>query len=124
APPVSAVLPDQAPDQLAPSSRTLLDLRKREWLLETLERQRALSERGATIERRAGLSSDEFLDRYYAANRPVILTGEMSDWPALEKWTPDYLKQVVGSKMIEFQGDRSTSERFEIHKDAHRRQMP
>ena len=123
-PPMPARPPAQAPAQDASQSQTLLDLRKREWLLETLERQRALSECGATIERRAGLSSDEFLDRYYAANRPVILTGEMSGWPALAKWTPDYLKQTVGSKMIEFQGDRSTSERFEIHKDAHRREMP
>jgi hypothetical protein len=122
-PPVkTANPPDPAPN--APPSRMLLDLRKREWLLETLERQRALSARDAPIERRAGLSSDEFLDRYYAANRPVILTGEMSGWPALAKWTPDYLKQAVGSKTIEFQGDRSKSDRFEIHKDAHRREMP
>jgi hypothetical protein len=116
--------PDQVSTQDAPPSRAFLDLRKREWLLETLERQRALSAQSATIERRAGLSSDEFLDRYYTANRPVILTGEMSGWPALAKWTPDYLKHAVGSKTIEFQGDRSKSDRFEIHKDAHRRRMP
>jgi len=54
----------------------------------------------------------------------VILTGEMSGWPALAKWTPEYLKHAVGSKTVEFQGDRSKSDRFEIHKDAHRREMP
>jgi len=125
-PPARTATPvtDQVAAQDAPAPQTLLDLRKREWLLETLERQRALPAQGATIERRAGLGSDEFLDRYYAANRPVILTGEMSGWPALAKWTPDYLKHAVGSKPIEFQGDRSKSGRFEIHKDAHRRQMP
>jgi hypothetical protein len=121
---MSANPPDAARQQEVSAAQTLLDLRKREWLLETLERQRALSQQGATIERRAGLGSDEFLDRYYAANRPVILTGEMAGWPALAKWTPEYLKRIVGSKMIEFQGDRSTSERFEIHKDEHRREMP
>jgi hypothetical protein len=125
-PPVKRADPavDHIATQDAPPSQTLLDLRKREWLLETLERQRALSAAGTPIERRAGLGSDEFLDRYYAANRPVILTGEMSAWPALAKWTPEYLKHAVGSKTIEFQGDRSKSDRFEIHKDAHRRQMP
>src|SRR3954447_8042717 len=123
-PPAQTAHPaDQAPPS-APPSQTLLDLRKREWLLETLERQRGLAARDALIERRAGLGSDEFLDRYYAANRPVILTGEMSGWPALAKWTPDYLKHAVGSKTIEFQGDRSKNDRFEIHKDAHRREMP
>ncbi len=117
------VAPDRASRQDAPLPQMLLDLRKREWLLETLERQRALSAQGAAIERRAGLSSDEFLDRYYAANRPVILTGEMSGWPALAKWTPEYLKQAIGPGTIEFQ-DRSNSDRFEIPKDAHRREMP
>ena len=123
-PAAPASVPDHTPPRDAPPSQTLLDLRKREWLLETLERQRALAERSATIERRAGLSSDEFLERYYAANRPVILTGEMSDWPALAKWTPEYLKQAVGSKVIEYQGDRSKNAQFEIAKDAHRREMP
>jgi len=59
--------PDRTAAQDAPPAQALLDLRKREWLLETLERQRALSAQGATIERRAGLGSDEFLERYYAA---------------------------------------------------------
>jgi len=122
--PAATVAPAaQAPEQ-GPSARTLLDLRKREWLLETLEWQRGLSPQYSEIERRADLSSDEFLDRYYAANRPVILTGEMSSWPALAKWTPDYLKQAVGSKTVEFQGDRTKSGQFEIYKDAHRREMP
>jgi hypothetical protein len=123
-PPETVALPAQVPQPDAPPSQALLDLRKREWLLETLERQRGLSTQSATIERRAGLGSDEFLERYYAANRPVILTGEMSGWPALAKWTPEYLKRAVSSKTIEFQGDRSKSDRFEIHKDAHRREMP
>ncbi len=54
----------------------------------------------------------------------MIITGEMSDWPALAKWTPEYLKQAIGSKPIEFQGDRNKSGQFEIYKDAHRREMP
>ena len=124
--PTVAILPpaDQRFESDIPGAPTLQHLRKREWLLETLERQRGLSPQNATIERRLGLSSDEFLERYYSANRPVILTGEMSHWPALAKWTPDYLKRVIGSKMIEFQGERNKSDHFEIHKDAHRREMP
>jgi len=121
--PAASTAPLHVPSQEA-SPRALLDLRKREWLLETLEWQRGLSPQYSEIERRAELSSDEFLDRYYAANRPVILTAEMADWPALAKWTPDYLKQAVGSKTVEFQGDRSISGQFEIYKDAHRREMP
>jgi hypothetical protein len=99
-------------------------LAKREWLLETLERQRDLAPGLTTIGRRAGLSADEFLERYYAVNRPVILTGEMADWPALARWTPEYLKTAVGARPIEYQGERSLDRSFEINKDAHRREAP
>ena len=97
-----------------------LALRKREWLLETLEGQRSLSPKLVGIERREGLTSEEFLESYYAANRPVILVGEMNDWPALGKWTPQYLKKKVGDKKIEFQGGRSSNPAFERQKDLHR----
>jgi hypothetical protein len=106
------------------NERESLALRKREWLLETLERQRALATSTIAIERRAGLSPQEFLERYYAVNRPVILKGEMDDWPALQRWTPDYLKAKVGSRIVEFQGERTSDEDFERRKDAHKRSGP
>jgi hypothetical protein len=133
APEVPAAPDDDAPPSRAPPipSETFkeiaalrLALAKREWLLETLERQRDLAPRLSLIERRFGLASEEFLERYYAVNRPVILTGEMADWPALQLWTPDYLKAAIGSRPIEFQGGRTGADRFERDKDAHRRVAP
>jgi hypothetical protein len=114
----------QAHPLVAAGRALALKLRKREWLLDTIQKHRQLSAPEAKIERRAGLSADEFLERYYAANRPVILMGEMSDWPALAKWTAPYLRQAVGSQTIEFQGERAKDARFEMYKDAHRREMP
>jgi len=101
-----------------------LALAKREWLLETLERQRDLAPAAVAVERRSRLSSQEFLDRYYAPARPVILVEEMRDWPALARWSPAYLKAKVGSTMIDYQGGRAADPRFEMDKDAHRRQAP
>jgi hypothetical protein len=101
-----------------------LALGKREWLLDAMERHWELSEAGSKIERRLTLSREEFLERYYAPGRPVILVGEMADWPALSRWTPRYLRDAIGSKVIEFQGERSKNDRFEIYKEAHRREMP
>jgi hypothetical protein len=102
-----------------------LALAKREWLLESLERQRALAGPAAiAIERRACLSADDFLEQYYALGRPVILTGEMADCPALERWTPAYLKARIGSAVVEFQGDRMSDPDFESRKEAHRREGP
>ncbi len=99
-------------------------LAKREWLLEALERQRDLVPGLTAIERVSGLSGEAFLERYYAVNRPVILQGEMADWPALTRWTPEYLKTTIGSRPIEFQGGRSLDQRFEMYKDTHRREAP
>ena len=103
---------------------TALALSKREWLLETLERQRDLAPALLRVERCGGLRADQFLERHYAANRPVVLTGEMVGWPALSRWKPDYLKAKVGSTTIEYQGGRATDPRFERDKDAHRRRAP
>jgi hypothetical protein len=99
-------------------------LRKRDWLLDVLEKHQTLRARSGRIERRAGLGSDEFLESYYAQNRPVVLIGEMADWPALAKWTPHYLRAVIGDRPIEYQGERKKNERFEMYKDEHRREMP
>jgi len=83
-------------------NRTRRDLNRREWLLEATERQRALSQRASQILRREGLSGQDFLDEFYAPSRPVILTGEMKDWPALSRWTMAYLEGAVGSALVEY----------------------
>ncbi len=119
--PVSSNTPHAASEE---NDALRLALAKREWLLETLERQRDLAPGLTIIERRSGLSTEEFLARYYAANRPVILTGEMADWPALARWTPEYLKTAIGARPIEFQGGRTRDRQFEMNKDAHRQEAP
>ncbi len=128
--------PPSAPTALSPSipaaretpSEEIATLRqalaKREWLLETIERQRDLAPRLVPIHRVTGLGGEQFLELYYAQNRPVILAGEMTGWPALARWTPTYLKAAVGARLVEFQGERTRDQRFEMYKDNHRREAP
>lgn len=71
-------------------------LRRRDWLLESLEKLQQLSARAKTIERRTELSGGEFLEFYYARNRPVVIQGEMAGWPALSKWTLPFLREAAG----------------------------
>lgn len=76
------------------------------------------------LDRCSGLSAEEFLRRYYARNRPVILTDVSTDWPALTRWTPDYLLEVLGEAEVEVQGDRDADPEYEMNVDEHRRTMP
>ena len=101
--PHAPVRPGAADAALAAHDQAALKLRQREWLLEAIERQRSLSPAACAIPRQAGLGSEEFLERYYAPSRPVILTGEMADWPALQRWTPAYLAEMLGAVPVELQ---------------------
>ena len=51
--------------------------------------------------RRQARWRQQFRDRYYAANRPVIIDGLLSDFNALTSWTPDYLKRIAGQSTVE-----------------------
>jgi lysine-specific demethylase 8 len=37
---------------------------------------------------------------YAAQRKPLVITGLADHWPALSKWTPDYLERQVGSNPI------------------------
>jgi hypothetical protein len=99
APPVEAKrIIDQAyDDPLIANGRAMASvLRRRDWLLDAMERQQRLWPPAAAIERREALSADEFLDRFYSRGRPVILTGAMASWNAMTRWTPAALAAMAG----------------------------
>lgn len=48
------------------------------------------------IQRRRGMSVDEFILHFEEPNKPVLLEGCMDNWVALEKWDRDYLVEVCG----------------------------
>ena len=41
----------------------------------------------------------EFL-RYCAKNRPFIVRGGASEWPAVQNWNIEYLKQALGTQLV------------------------
>src|SRR5690606_33918114 len=79
---------------------------------------------GAAIPRVRGLSGEDFLDRHYAASRPVVIEGALDGWPARARWTPDYLKRKVGKARIEYQAGREGDPDFELAKDRHKAAGP
>ncbi|XP_029349599.1 bifunctional peptidase and (3S)-lysyl hydroxylase JMJD7 isoform X3 [Echeneis naucrates] len=42
----------------------------------------------------------QFYRDWIGPNKPCIIRNAISHWPALSKWTPEYLRKKVGSKVI------------------------
>lgn len=47
----------------------------------------------------------DFYGEYVVPRRPVVLRGVARDWPAVRKWTPAYLKERVGHRVVPLQGN-------------------
>jgi hypothetical protein len=52
------------------------------------------------IEKIGNISDNEFKERFYKPGTPVVLTDLAKQWPASEKWTWNYFKQIVGDKKV------------------------
>ena len=75
----------------------------------------------ARVEKRAGVSVDEFIARYVRDCRPVVLTDVARDWPAMQRWSPRDLQSRFGHVDVEIQGERNADPRYEENKLLHRR---
>ena len=98
-------------------------LRKLESILKIQQQLSMLSSQAETVERRVSLSRDEFLDEFYSQNKPVVLTGIMNNWKALNLWNPQYLKQHYGTATVEVQANRNSDPEYELNVEKHRRKV-
>jgi ribosomal protein L16 Arg81 hydroxylase len=69
------------------------------------------------------LTRDQFLDKYYSKNQPVVLTGMMKNWRALDLWTPEYLKEKFGNEIIEIQVGRNSDPIYEENSEQHKKKI-
>lgn len=100
-------------------------LAKRQWVLEIyrkLNRQQA-GEHGAQIARCHRLSGEAFFEQYYFRNRPVIITGMMDHWPAMQRWSYDYLREQCGEAQVEIQMGRGSDANYELNSLQHKSQV-
>lgn len=56
------------------------------------------------IDRRTGLTREEFLEQYYKPKKPVVFTDLAKDWPAMKKWTFEFLKTDYGQLEVPIVG--------------------
>jgi hypothetical protein len=69
------------------------------------------------LERRANLPPEEFFERYYFPNRPVVLQGLVNHWPALERWRPEQLSKRFGEVEVEIMSGRELDPQHDIMPD-------
>jgi hypothetical protein len=95
--------------------------RKLESVLGNQQRLWESDPRYTTVERRSGVSTDEFVERYVRGSRPLVMTDLARDWPALARWSPQDLKERFGHLDVEVQVERHADPKYERNKLDHRR---
>jgi hypothetical protein len=98
-------------------------IEKRDWVLECYRRSARQASWHGQVPRGPKLSRQQFLDEYYALNRPVVMTGAMADWPALTRWTFPELKRRFGERVVSVQANRSSDAKYEQNSERLRREM-
>jgi hypothetical protein len=93
-------------------------------VLTVREQLLALADKPLDLDRRADVSREEFLGRYYSRNEPVLLTDVCDRWPARSRWSPAYLAEKIGAAEVEVMSGRESDPNYEINSDKHRFLMP
>lgn len=65
-----------------------------------------------SVDRVSSLDKKEFIEKYVRPQVPVVVENWIEDWPAVKKWDFDYMKKMVGEKIVPLYDDRPVD-----HKD-------
>jgi cupin-like protein len=55
------------------------------------------------LEERTALDPEDFFQAFLLHNRPVILRSAIAHWPAVQKWSPEYLRTMVEGAQVVIQ---------------------
>lgn len=64
---------------------------------------------------RLRVDPDEFRDRYLLSSLPVVVTGLIDHWPALARWSPQYLAERYGDISVEISHRRESDPNYEAN---------
>lgn len=119
---VEAYLARIARDPAMAAARELATRARRlEWHARVQREMLALTPAWTHVERLPEVSRQVFLERYYSVHRPLVLTETMRRWPALERWTPAYLKERCGDAEVEVACQRTREPLRHLHVKEHSR---
>lgn len=61
------------------------------------------------IPRERNLNKEDFVKNYLKPQKPVIIENFIVHWPAYQKWSLEYIKEVAGDKTVPLYDDRPVS---------------
>ena len=96
-------------------------LKRREWLLKTLDYMRVLKHPEKEILQIEAPPYQQFLQDHYYSNRPCVLKKAAAQWPCM-KWTWESLREMVGAGTeVNFQKDRESNKKlYDVDRDQHK----
>jgi len=101
------------------SKAVVQQLRKREWVLHNSRMLREAVD-CSIAEIWNSIDNASFFRNYYAINRPLIIRGGASKWPAVQLWNEEYLISKAGHREVQIQSGRNSDTRYEINASTHR----
>lgn len=94
-------------------------LRQHAMLVRMLNEAARTAAHPGAVERRATIPRDEFFDRYYATNTPVVITDLVTRWPAFARWTPAYFKERFGHAEVQMTDGRNANPDYDYQREKH-----
>src|SRR5690606_30889580 len=67
------------------------------------------------IPRVKNITKEDFVANYLKPQKPVVIERLIEDWPAYEKWSLDYIKEVAGDKMVPLYDNRPISSKYKFN---------
>ena len=61
------------------------------------------------------ISKEDFLRNYVGPQKPVVISHLIEDWPAYNKWSLDYIREVAGQREVPLFDDRPISSKFKVN---------
>ncbi len=52
------------------------------------------------------ITKEDFIKHYFKPQKPVVIEHFIEEWPAYEKWSLDYIKNIAGDKTVPLYDDR------------------
>ena len=58
------------------------------------------------IDRVKTISKEDFIQNYFKPQKPLVIENLVGDWPAMQRWSLEYMKEIASDKVVPLYDDR------------------